>query len=102
MLRKRSIVIVAIVAASALATPDWSVGEDETIWTMVISGTRVEEPSGPVFEMWVIEYKSGTLTFGLARHLTMRRSERGVARKAGVKGRLKTTADGRRELRPGR
>jgi hypothetical protein len=62
MRRKRSIVIVAIVAAGALATPDRSVGEDETIWTMAISGTRVEEPSGPVFEMWAIEYKSGTLT----------------------------------------
>jgi len=53
---------IAITAAIALATPLWSVGEEETIWTMAMSHTRLAEPSGPIFDMWAIEYKSGELT----------------------------------------
>lgn len=53
---------IAITAAIALATPLWSVGEDETLWTKAISHTRLEVPSGPIFDIWAIEYKSGELT----------------------------------------
>lgn len=53
---------IAITAAIALATPHWSVGDEEPIWTLAISRTRLEVPSGPIFELWAIEYKSGELT----------------------------------------
>jgi hypothetical protein len=59
---------IAVTAAIALATPLWSVGEEETTWTMAHSSTRLEEPSRPVFDLWAIEYKSGEVTgsFGFA------------------------------------
>jgi hypothetical protein len=53
---------IAITAAIALATALWSVGEEETIWTMTMSHTRLEIPTGPIFDMRAIEYKSGELT----------------------------------------
>jgi hypothetical protein len=53
---------IAMTAAIALATPLWSVGQEETTWTMAISHTRLEEPSGPIFDITTIEYKSGQLT----------------------------------------
>jgi hypothetical protein len=53
---------IVITAAIVLATPFWGVGEEETTWTMAISHTRLDEPSGPIFDISTIEYKSGELT----------------------------------------
>jgi hypothetical protein len=53
---------IAITAAIALATPLWSVADEDTTWIMAISHTRLEEPSGPILEICAIEYKSGELT----------------------------------------
>lgn len=52
---------IAITVAIALATPHWSVGDEEPTWTMAISGTRLEEPSGPIFEISTISAESGEL-----------------------------------------
>lgn len=52
---------LAITATIALAAPYCGAGDEETIWTMVISGTRVEEPTGPVVDIWAIEVTSGQL-----------------------------------------
>lgn len=56
---------IAITAAIALATPLWSAGEDETLWTKVIIrdlNLDLEIPSGPIFDILAIEYKSGEVT----------------------------------------
>ena len=53
---------MAVTVAIAFAAPHWSVADEGPIWTTAISSTRLEEPSGPVFEMWAIEYKSGEVT----------------------------------------
>lgn len=52
---------IAITAAIALATSHWGIGDEEPTWTMAISHTRLEELSGPVFDIWAIEYKGGEL-----------------------------------------
>jgi hypothetical protein len=58
---------IAITAAIVLATPLWSVGEDETLWTKAIihdldPDQGLEISSGPIFDISAIEYKSGELT----------------------------------------
>jgi hypothetical protein len=56
---------IAITAAIALATPLWSVGEDETLWTKAIIhdlNLDLEISSGPILDVLAIEYKSGELT----------------------------------------
>jgi hypothetical protein len=56
---------IAITAAIALATPLWSVGEDEITWTGSVLndlGPPVEMSSGPILDILHIEYKSGELT----------------------------------------
>lgn len=53
---------VAIVTAITLVTPIWSVGRGETTWTTGILSTRLDEPTGAIFDVLTIEYSSGELT----------------------------------------
>jgi hypothetical protein len=56
---------IAITTAIALATPLWSVGEDEILRTTAILhdlDLDLEISSGPIFDVLAIEYKSGELT----------------------------------------
>jgi hypothetical protein len=56
---------IAITTAIALATPLWSAGEDETLWTKAIIrdlNPNLEISSGPIFVILAIEYKSGEVT----------------------------------------
>jgi hypothetical protein len=56
---------IAITTAIALATPLWSAGEDETLWTKATLhdlNLDIEISSGPILDILAIEYKSGELT----------------------------------------
>src|ERR1044071_10307784 len=52
---------IAIGAVVILSTCQWSVGNEETTWTLAISSTNLEEPSGPSLEIWAISAESGEL-----------------------------------------
>lgn len=56
---------IAITTAIALATPLWSIGDDEVIWTTSILkdlNGDVEISRGPILDVLTVEYKSGELT----------------------------------------
>ena len=54
---------LAIRAGIAIAAPYFGLcaEEEKTTWTMAISGIRVEEPTGPVVDIWAITATSGEL-----------------------------------------
>jgi hypothetical protein len=52
---------LAIFAAIAATAPHSGADDVKTTWTMAISTTRVEEPSGPVVEIWAISFNAGEL-----------------------------------------